>query len=243
MRLVALAATLQVTGCANNAARDTGTAWDPFEPVNRVTFKINDLGDKFILRPLAKGYDTVTPAPVRTGINNFFDNLTYPVTITNDLLQGKLTQGVADAARFVANSVFGIGGIFDVAQYAGLERHDEDFGQTFGVWGIPEGPYLVVPLFGPRTMRHGIGNLADSLVHPQTQYDNSSVRTKVNLFYFVQQRSTLLAFDEELDRAFDKYSFVKDSYLQNRRFRRYDGDPPEEDLFFDEEDSAEFEDF
>ena len=229
------------SGCANNATRQDGDVWDPFEPINRVTFRINDLGDKYVLRPIAKGYETVTPGPIRTGVINFFDNLSYPVTITNDILQGKFTQSVADSARFVANSIFGIGGFFDIAQYAGLEKHNEDFGQTFGFWGIPEGPYFVVPVFGPRTMRHGIGNLADSLVHPQTQYDESSIRSKVNLFYFVHQRSTLLAFDDELNRAFDKYTFVRDSYLQNRRFLRYDGDPPEEDFFEDADE--EFEDF
>ena len=239
--LVPCALLLLVSGCTGNAAKSSGAVWDPFEPVNRVTFKINDYGDKYVLRPLAKGYETVTPSPIRKGISNFFDNLSYPVTITNDLLQGKLTQSVADTARFVANSVFGIGGFFDVARYAGLEKHNEDFGQTFGVWGIPEGPYLMVPLFGPRTMRHGVGNLADSLVHPQTRFDNSSVRTKVNLFYFVQQRSTLLAFDEELERAFDRYAFVRDAYLQNRRYLRHDGDPPEAELFLEDDD--DFEDF
>lgn len=237
-----LFAVMVCSGCASNTERAEGEVWDPFEPINRVSFRINDLGDKYVLRPIAKGYETVTPRPIRTGVNNIFENLSYPVTIVNDILQGKLTQGVADTARFVANSVFGIGGFFDIAQYAGLEKHNEDFGQTFGVWGIPEGPYFVVPVFGPRTMRHGVGNLADSLVHPQTQMNDSSVRSKVNLFYFVHQRSTLLAFDDELNKAFDKYVFLRDSYLQNRRYLRYDGEPPEDDLFLEENDE-DFEDF
>jgi len=213
------------SGCAtDNAAQQDVN--DPFEPVNRVSYKINDWGDKYILRPIAKGYEWILPPVIRTGVNNFYDNLGYPMDIVNALLQGKF--------RFL-----------DPVTDIGLARHDEDFGQTMEVWGIPEGPYLVVPLFGPRTVSSGVGNLFDALYHPQVQMSNSSLRTKINILYFIHLRSTLLGIDKELQRAFDPYAFVRDAYLQNRRYLRYDGNLPDEDLFFDDEefDDEEFDDF
>ena len=225
-----------VMGCA---ARNTAVPEDPLEPINRVMFTINDFGDKYVLRPAAKGYEWLLPVPIRTGINNFFDNLNYTVDIVNALLQGKFKQAASDTGRLALNTTLGFGGFLDPATDAGLPRHNEDFGQTLGVWGVPEGPYLMVPLFGPRTLRSGVGTLGDLWVTPQLRLFSSSVQTKVNILYFVHQRSTLLGIDKELDRAFDRYSFIRDSYLQNRRFLRYDGDPPEEDFYLEDE---EFED-
>ena len=232
------------SGCAtdNGAMQDIN---DPFEPVNRVSYKINDFGDKYVLRPIAKGYEWLFPAVVRTGINNFYDNLGYPMDIVNALLQGKFTQAASDTGRLALNSTLGLAGFLDPATDIGLARHDEDFGQTMEVWGIPAGPYLVVPLFGPRTVSSGVGNLFDALYHPQVQMSNSSLRTKINIMYFIHLRSTLLGIDKELQRAFDPYAFVRDAYLQNRRYLRYDGNLPDEDLFFDDEDfdDEEFDDF
>jgi len=234
-----------LTGCATKNSAEMDDISDPFEPVNRVTYKINDFGDKFILRPIAKGYEWLFPAFIRTGINNFYDNLGYPMDIVNALLQGKFKQAASDTGRLALNSTLGLAGFLDPATDVGLARHEEDFGQTMGVWGIPAGPYLVVPLFGPRTVRSGTGNLVDALYHPQVQMSNSSLRTKINIMYFIHLRSTLLGVDKELQRAFDPYAFVRDAYLQNRRYLLYDGNLPDEDLFFDDEefDDEEFDDF
>lgn len=226
------------SGCASNNGAQQAVN-DPFEPVNRVTYKINDWGDRFILRPIAKGYEWLIPTVIRTGINNFYDNLGYPMDIVNAFLQGKFGQAASDTGRFALNSTLGLGGFLDPATAIGLERHEEDFGQTMGVWGIPQGPYLMVPLFGPRTLRSGAGNLVDALYHPQVQMRNSSLRTKINIMYFIHLRSTLLGVDKEIQRAFDPYAFVRDAYLQNRRYLLYDGNLPDEDLF---EDDAEFDD-
>ena len=233
------------SGCAtDNGVRQDDVA-DPLEPVNRVTYKINDWGDKFILRPVAKGYEWIFPSFVRTGISNFYDNLSYPMDIVNALLQGKFTQAASDTGRLALNSTLGLAGFLDPATDVGLARHEEDFGQTMGVWGIPQGPYLVVPLFGPRTMRSGVGNLVDALYHPQVQMRNSSLRTKINILYFIQLRASLLGIDKELQRAFDPYTFVRDAYLQNRRYLLFDGNLPDDDLFFDDEDfdDEDFDDF
>jgi phospholipid-binding lipoprotein MlaA len=226
-------------GCATNKAAEQEIN-DPFEPVNRVTYQINDWGDKFILRPVAKGYEWLAPDFVRTGINNFYENLGYPMDIVNALLQGKFKQALSDTGRLALNSTLGLAGFLDPATDVGLPRHEEDFGQTMGVWGIPQGPYLVIPFFGPRTARSGAGNLFDALYHPQVQMRNSSLRTKINIMYFIHLRSTLLGVDKEIQRAFDPYAFVRDAYLQNRRYLVYDGNLPDEDLFFEDE---EFEDF
>ena len=234
---------LSICGCAAKNGAQLEEISDPFEPVNRVTYKINDWGDKFILRPIAKGYEWLFPRFVRTGINNFYDNLGYPMDIVNALLQGKFTQAASDTGRLALNSTLGLAGFLDPATDIGLERHEEDFGQTMGVWGIPQGPYLVVPLFGPRTVRSGAGNLVDALYHPQVQMRNSSLRTKINILYFINLRSTLLGIDKELQRAFDPYAFVRDAYLQNRRYLLFDGNLPYDDLYFDEEFDEEFDDF
>ena len=243
--MVAILLVVFLTGCATGNGAEKDESNDPIEPVNRVMYKINDIGDKFILRPVAKGYEWLFPAFVRTGINNFYDNLGYPMDIVNALLQGKFTQAASDTGRLALNSTLGFAGFLDPASAIGLARHEEDFGQTMGVWGIPQGPYLVVPLFGPRTVRSGVGNLVDAQYHPQVQMRNSSLRTKINIMYFINLRSTLLGVDKELRRAFDPYAFVRDAYLQNRRYLLYDGNLPDDDLFFDDEeyDDDEFDDF
>jgi phospholipid-binding lipoprotein MlaA len=244
IRLIAALLVLSICGCAAKNGAQLEEISDPLEPVNRVTYKINDWGDKFILRPIAKGYEWLLPGFVRTGINNFYDNLGYPMDIVNALLQGKFTQAASDTGRLALNSTLGLAGFLDPATDIGLEQHEEDFGQTMGVWGIPQGPYLVVPLFGPRTVRSGVGNLVDALYHPQVQMRNSSLRTKINILYFINLRSNLLGIDKELQRAFDPYAFVRDAYLQNRRYLLFDGNLPDEDLFFDDEfDDEEFDDF
>jgi len=237
-RLIAVCAIL-MSGCASQQAIEQSDVMDPFEPVNRAIFRFNDAADKYVLRPVAKGYQFVTPSIVRTGVNNFFDNISYPVDIVNAALQGKFKQAGLDTVRLFLNTTVGLLGILDPATEAGLVRHNEDFGQTLAVWGVPEGPYVMLPLFGPRTFRSGAGTAADVFVNPQFRLFNSSVQTKLNIFWAVHERSTLIGIDKEIRRAFDPYAFVRDAYHQNREYLQYDGNPPEQEFDFDDEDFDE----
>jgi phospholipid-binding lipoprotein MlaA len=228
-----------VAGCASQNGTEQDDVNDPIEPFNRGVYTFNDYGDRWILRPIAKGYQWVLPGVMRTGVTNFLDNLFYPVDILNALLQAKFGQALSDTARFGMNTTLGFAGLLDPATDAGLEKHDEDFGQTLGVWGVPEGPYIMVPFFGPRTVRSGIGSIADFFVSPLFILDESKVRWGLFALLTIHNRSTLLSVDENVRKAFDPYAFVRDSYLQNRRYLRYDGNLPEEDLYLDDEDFDE----
>ena len=239
-----IAVMIFLTGCSSSQLAEEEEINDPFEPVNRAIYGFNEVADKYVSRPIAKGYQFITPAVIRTGVTNFFDNISYPVDIINAVLQGKFKQAGLDTTRFIINTTVGVLGIMDPATDAGLAKNDEDFGQTLGVWGVPQGPYLMVPFFGPRTMRSGVGDLAGLYVNPQFRIFSSSVQTKVNIFWLVHERSKLIGIDEEVQRAFDRYAFVRDAYLQNRRFLLYDGNPPLNDFeldFDDEEFDEEFE--
>jgi phospholipid-binding lipoprotein MlaA len=227
---------LAIAGCAAKNSTEQDPVNDPIEPFNRGVYTFNDYADQWILRPIAKGYVWITPSVLRTGVTNFLDNIFYPVDIVNALLQAKFGQALSDTARFGMNTTLGFAGILDPATDAGLEKHNEDFGQTMGVWGIPEGPYLMVPFFGPRTVRSGVGDIADLFVSPLIALDESRVRWGLFALLTIQTRSTLLSVDENVRNAFDPYAFVRDSYMQNRKFLLYDGNLPEEDLYFDDED-------
>ena len=231
-----------LTACASSGPSRPASAGDPLQPVNRGIYKFNDVADTYVLRPVAKGYEWLLPSFMRTGINNFFENLGTPVDVVNNLLQGKVRAGLSDAARMALNTTAGLGGILDPATDAGLAKHDEDFGQTLGVWGLPEGPYLVIPFFGPRTVLSGAGQLVDLTYHPQLQISPAGLRSKINVLWIVHQRSRLLGIDKELDRAFDEYAFVRDAYLQNRLYLLYDGNPPLDESEFDDNFDAEFSD-
>jgi len=230
-----------ISGCASKQTIEQGDVLDPFEPVNRSIYRFNELADKYVARPVAKGYQFIAPSVIRTGVTHFFDNLSYPVDIINAVLQGKFKQAGLDTSRLVINTTIGVLGFMDPATDVGLAKHDEDFGQTMGVWGIPDGPYIMVPFFGPRTIRSGVGDLADLYVNPQFQLFSSSVQTKLNIFWLIHQRSRLIGIDEEIQRAFDRYAFVRDAYMQNREYLLYDGNPPEEEFDY-EFDDEEFED-
>lgn len=237
--LVAAALTC-LLGCAGDAAaRKEPANPDPFEPFNRVMYDINDLGDRYLARPVAKAYEAGTPRVFRMGANNFLENLRYPITIVNDFLQGKVRQGGQDLARFAINSTVGLFGLFDPASAAGLEVHDEDFGQTFSVWGLPQGPYLVVPVFGPYTVSSGIGDLAGTQASfiVEGPWDRST-RNALMIWYLVHRRYSVLPADEQLREAFDPYIFLRDAYLQNRRYKIYDGHPPYDDLYPEADDDA-----
>ncbi len=228
-------------GCASTGARGTSEVNDPFEGANRAIFKFNRTADRFVLRPVASGYHTITPDPLERSIGRFFVNLSSPIVIVSDLLQGKFKQAGADTGRFLLNSTVGLLGFLDVAAHVGLEFHDEDFGQILGRWGLEQGPYFLVPIFGPYTLRDGVGRILELPFELLNHYDNDDVRRKLVLLYYIDKRTRLLAVDDALANAFDPYLFVRDAYLQRRRYLVYDGDPPffEED-FADEYSEEEF---
>ena len=227
-----LGAALLLSACATTGG---GNPADPIEPVNRAIFEFNDTVDKAVFKPVAKGYKAVTPEPVRTGVNNFFSNLRDPWTGLNQLLQGKVEEGVTDLMRFVTNTTFGIVGIFDVASEAGMAKHQEDFGQTMGVWGADTGPYLVLPIFGPSNVRDGVGTLVDSYGYLPWKgpeylgvHDYVAWRNALTAVDMINTRANLLdAINVMEEAALDRYSFVRDAYLQRRRSQVNDGKSPE----------------
>jgi len=213
---LALTAAGLISGCATAPDRKPG---DPFEPVNRAIFNFNDGVDRYIAVPVAKGYQKVTPQPLRTAVSNFFSNLGDLTNAANALLQLKITDATEDIMRFAFNSVFGIGGLLDWATPAGLPKHHQDFGLTLGHWGIPSGPYLVLPLFGPSTVRDSMGLVVDVKFNP-LNYMEPATRNPLYVLQFVSTRSDLLGATDLLQQAaLDKYSFVRDAYTQQRRAR------------------------
>ncbi len=233
--LVVAFALLSLGGCASRQADDREPNPDPLEPVNRIVYKVNDFGDRYLAKPLAKAYEKASPRVFRVGANNFLENLRYPITIVNQFLQGKFRKGGSDLARFLLNSTVGVIGIFDPATDVGLKAHDEDFGQTLAVWGMPEGPFLMVPVFGPYSMTHAFGELLDTQASIIVQYPDSSLTTKIGIWYLVHKRYRVLPADEEIQRAFDPYLFIRDAYLQHRKYEIHDGNVPEEELFPEDE--------
>lgn len=217
---------LALAGCATKPGQ---IAPDPLKPVNRVTSTMNKVMQDVVLTPASKAYVTVTPEFVQTGIHNFFSNLTEPIVIINDLLQGKFSQSGSDTLRFLVNSTIGIVGLIDVATRMGLAEHNEDFGQTMAVWGVPTGPYLVVPLLGPSTFRDALGSWADSAANPLAIYklDNVNVRNALLALKALDAGRQLLRIQDRLESAYDRYLFIRDAWLQHRRFEVYDGNPPQ----------------
>jgi phospholipid-binding lipoprotein MlaA len=231
---------LALTGCASIPGGQPPDPRDRFERFNRGVYKFNDALDRGVARPVARAYVKVTPRPVRTGVTNFFANLTSPTTIVNQLLQGKLRGFGTDTTRLVVNSVFGLGGLFDPATKMGLEAGDEDFGQTLGRWGLSSGPYLVLPVLGPSSIRDGVGEVADRFSDPRSYLEDDVTRYGLTVFGLVNTRARLLDTDAVLARSFDPYAFVRNAYLQRRQFQVYDGNPPEGPVEEDfEEDEAQ----
>ncbi|MFN0315929.1 MAG: VacJ family lipoprotein [Burkholderiales bacterium] len=211
-----------LAGCAGTNPRD------PFEPLNRGVYKVNDALDRAILKPVAKGYRAVVPVPFRGGISNFLENLSDVPVALNGMLQGKFRQAASDGGRFIINSSVGILGIFDVATHLGLPRHDEDFGQTLGFWGLGSGPYLMLPLLGPSSVRDGSGLIVDYATTPATYAfeDGPQAWTALGV-RVVDQRASLLDAERLLDEAaLDRYSFLRDVYLQRRERLVHDGQEP-----------------
>ena len=239
--LILLSLTLGVSACAtlpNGAKPDKR---DRFERVNRSIYKFNTVVDHAVLRPVARGYVRYIPRPIRSSINNFTSNLSYPITFSNDILQGKISDGVTDAARIIVNTTLGVGGLFDPATRMGLDRHDEDFGQTLGRWGVKSGPYVVLPLLGASTVRDAFGLVPDYFLTYEIVGRNLITNNYVSLSLFavkeIDTRAQLLDLDKVLDSAYDPYAFVRNAYLQRREYLIH-GEMAPEEMFPDADSDA-----
>lgn len=208
-------------------------AGDPIEPLNRGIYAFNDGADRWVIRPTAKAYDKVMPRVVKAGVSNFFDNLATPATAVNQLLQGKPVKSLSDTGRFLVNTVLGVGGLIDVATHAGFAKHDEDFGQTLGVWGAGSGSFLMLPFLGPSTVRDTLGFMVDGVMNPIRYVKPDESRAGVMALYVIDLRVALLGVDQLV--TGDEYLFLRDAYLQRRAFLVNDGvtdeDPFAEDGF------------
>jgi phospholipid-binding lipoprotein MlaA len=227
-RLLALAAICSLAACATipEGVKDKR---DPFQSYNRAMYKFNTAVDNKALKPVALAYVRVLPQPARRSINHFFTNLSYPRTVVNDLLQGKLRDSGSDLARFVVNSVLGLG-FFDPAASMGLEQHNEDFGQTFGKWGVPAGPYLVLPVLGPSTVRDTMGRVPDEYLNGRHYIKNRSLKYGLVAIDAVDTRANLLDTDTLLSSNFDNYAFMRNAWLERRNYLTHDGDVEAPDL-------------
>jgi phospholipid-binding lipoprotein MlaA len=225
-----------LSGCAPIPGKPD--AHDPWERMNRATYRFNDALDRALVKPAAKAYRKVVPGPVRTGIANALGNAGYTTTIANDLLQGKFKTCASDTGRLLLNSTVGLGGLFDPATAAGLAKNDEDFGQTLGRWGVHPGPYLVLPLLGPSTVRDGIGLYPDARTDLKSLPKDTWVAAGLHGLAMLGKRVDLLGADETIANAFDPYAFVRSAYLQHREYEVLDGNVPEAPADEDSQDDA-----
>ncbi|MEM9603357.1 MAG: VacJ family lipoprotein [Pseudomonadota bacterium] len=207
---------------ATPSAHASDDVYDPFETFNRKVQKFNDAGDKYVISPAARAYRKVTPSLFRAGVRNFLSNLAYPVTIVNQFLQGKVRLGMQDTGRFLLNTTAGIGGLVDVASTVGLEHHDEDFGQTFATWGVPRGPYIVLPIWGGVSLREGIGDIPDTLVYPPTHFATQTESVVLGVLWALSRRDELTGAEQLV--TGDRYLFIRDAYLQQRDYLIADGE-------------------
>ena len=233
-RFVCAVAFLSVlTGCATTAPGADQSVnrnpADPLEPFNRSVSRFNDVVDDNVLVPVATAYRRVLPSPVRTGVNNFFGNLGEVWNFANSVAQLKPQASLETLMRFNVNTFFGLGGLLDIATEVGIDRHSEDFGQTLGHWGVPPGPYVVIPLLGPSTLRDTAALPVDVYGDLVAQVSDVPVRNSMYVLRIVDLRSNYLRAGQLLgDAALDKYSFTRDAYLQRRRSDVYDGNPPDD---------------
>ncbi len=211
---------------------------DPLETFNRAMFWFNNQLDTYLLEPVARAYDFIVPDPVQTSVGNFFENLTYPVYLVSDVVQGKFDQAGTHTGRFVVNTTVGVAGLFDVAEDWGLKRHREDFGVALAYHGVPSGPYLVLPILGPSNFRDGFGRIVDGFLDPvfyvpSTNWSEGaklSVTLGLKGLQLIDTRAGLLeAVDTAKESSLDMYLFVQSAYYQHRRGVLYDGDPPDEE--------------
>ncbi len=235
IRIFLVLAAISLTGCASTHTKNPA---DPLESFNRGVYQFNDAVDKAIAKPVAQGYNAVMPVPGKVMVSNFFSNLDDVIVTANDLLQFKFAQAASDGARFLFNTTFGVFGLLDVTSR--LEKHNEDFGQTLGYWGMGNGPYLVLPLLGPSTVRDGVGLYADSRPSKIRHVDHMRTRNQLYLTNAINRRAQLLDQEKVLDEAaLDRYEFIRDAYLLRRESLVYDGNPPRE-KYEEEENGFEY---
>lgn len=230
-------------GEISEEAVDEELVWDPWEPMNRGIWAFNERLDAWLLEPVAIGWDFVMPRRVQLCVNNFFSHLVLPVRFVNDLLQLKPVKALEDGGRFVVNTLVGVGGLFDPASSGGIPRHDEDFGQTLGHWGVPPGPYLVLPVLGPSNPRDGVGLAVDSAMAVQSFFVSFPILAGAAVVDAVNTRSlTIEEIRAEREAAFDFYVAVRAAYAQFREHRVHDRSEapeesaPDEDLYYFDED-------
>lgn len=230
MRCLSVLLLVGALGGLGGCATAGGNPDDPLEGYNRAMFGFNDGVDKAIVKPVASGYKKVVPAFARTGVSNFFSNLGDVWIGINNVLQGKLGEGASDFGRFAINTTVGVLGLFDVASDAGLEKHNEDFGQTLGRWGVGSGVYVVLPFLGPSSVRDGFGLLAvDWQGDPVWYVGNVPTRNELYALRLVDTRASLLDASRLMEEAaLDRYAYLRGAYLQRRRNLVYDGNPPRE---------------
>jgi phospholipid-binding lipoprotein MlaA len=232
LAVTAIAVSLALGGCATvqQARGGPGQKLDPWENWNRKVFAFNESLDTYVLKPTATAYANVVPQPVRRGVDNFFSNAADAWSAINNVLQGKGQAAFEDVVRVTTNSFFGIGGIFDVASEIGIPRHKEDFGQTLGRWGFGPGAYVVWPLLGPSTVRDSIALPLDRAASPALLIDDGRTQFGLTVLQVINTRANLLGASQVLDDiALDKYTFLRDAYLQRRRSLVYDGNAPDID--------------
>jgi phospholipid-binding lipoprotein MlaA len=219
-----------LVGCASIPAGVQPSPQDPWESFNRSVFEFNEGLDAYVLKPVVAGYRFVLPEFVRDGVYNFFSNYSDIYTALHNLLQGKPADAFNDLMRVVVNTTFGLGGLIDMATPGGLEKHKEDWGQTLGVWGVPAGPYAVLPFFGPSSVRDTFGTVADLESDYLFSYvKNIGLRNSITGLRVVNARNTYYEAGDLLDgAAIDKYSFVRDAYIQRRQYQIHEGRDDEE---------------
>lgn len=229
LRGLMLSACLGLAGCATVEYPDPS---DPFEGFNRSVYQFNEALDDAIFKPVGRGYNAIVPEPVNRSVTNFFNNLEDVRSAINNLLQFKVGRAFSDVGRVAINSTVGIAGLFDVASNMDFPRYDEDFGQTLGTWGVASGPYLVLPLLGPSSVRDGVGTVVNWYTHPLAYVNDDTLQWGLVGLDLVDTRADLLNASRVLEQAaLDPYAFLRDAYLQRRQNLVYDGNPPEQ--FFD----------
>jgi len=241
LSLTSLAISIALGGCASTSSNPN----DEWQGWNQGAQSFNDTVDKAVLKPLAKGYEAITPDPVDEGVTNFFSNLNDIGVTVNDVLQLKFLQGGMDLSRFVINSTAGVAGFFDVAKLVDLPKHNEDFGQTLGFWGVPAGPYLVLPFAGPSSPRDFVGILGDALLNPLTYVSGfggvaaNAATAGARLVDVTDTRAGLMTTEKVIDEgSVNRYDFIKNAYEQRREYLIHDGNPPSNDIDLEEDDTS-----
>jgi phospholipid-binding lipoprotein MlaA len=231
VRLVVLSFLLcSLSACAQPGGRPIPDPHDPWEGFNRSMFSFNEGLDRALIKPLAKGYEAVTPTPLNTIITNFFNNIDDLMIGANNLLQGKVREAISDWGRVALNSSLGMGGLIDVATDMTFEKHDEDFGQTFARWGLGEGNYVVLPFFGPSTVRDSFGLAVDVPLSPLSWVNPDVVHYSMVGLKQIDARADLFPAEKLFDAgAIDRYSYLREAYLQRRQYLQYDGHPPRDE--------------